>query len=137
MLGKTNFGGMYKMIVVGLATGTTSTTAIGLSEVLNTNSNVSLSGNTVSILIPGVYEIIGDATVTSTTSGETGLGVYVDGTSSASGVFDATGASETNSIMVYDVIDVTNATSGYVAVTIMPVNAPTIVSGSVSIKKIY
>lgn len=50
---------------------------------------------------------------------------------------DATGASETTTVPIYSsfVIDKSN-TSGYVTVSLTPVGAPTIVGGTVSVKKL-
>lgn len=127
------------MLSIALTSGSTqSGTAVSFKNTLNTNNNLIIDGSSIKILIPGIYEIVGTATVTSTAGGNYGLGIYAnDELQGNASVSLATGASETTTTPLYGLVSVEETPiSGYATINIMPVGTPTIVGGVVSIKKI-
>lgn len=117
---------------------TTANTPINISVVDNTNNNLKVSVNTVSVLIPGYYEVIGSVTVESTIAGDYGISVFAnDELQGNPSIALATGASEEVTVPIYVIIEVTDTSvSGYATINLMPVGAPTIIGGTVSIKMI-
>lgn len=127
------------MLLIDLTAGTTAAnTAIPFTESINTNNNLNISNSNILVLIPGIYEVSGNATVTSTSADDYGLGIYAnDELQGIESVNLATGASETTTIPVYGVINIKETpVLGYATINFMPVGAPTIVGGTISVKKI-
>lgn len=105
---------------------------------VNTNSSLIVNGNSVQITIPGIYEVVGAVTAESSASGAYGLSVYANGSAYASPFINlAAAGDEETTIPVYAVVDIVeNNVSGYATITFVPTGAPTIVSGTISIKRI-
>lgn len=123
---------LCKLIAGATADDTPTTIAV----VTNTNNNVQIANNKVLFKEAGWYEIIGVVTVTSTVAGEYGVCLNANGVPvSAQSVGLATGADETVTLPVYGVVDITNCPLNEIAsVEVMPIGAPTIVDGNVSVK---
>lgn len=121
-----------------VASNTTANTAVAISQTINTNNNLNISNNQIQVKTPGYYEIIGNAIITSTAADEYGIGVYANNSSQGTASYNvATGASETTTIPIYSVVNIISTSeSGYATIELMPVGTPTIVGGTISIKKI-
>lgn len=127
------------MLNVNLVAGnTTANTAVAITQAINTNNNLNISNNQIQVLNPGIYEIVGNATVTSSAADDYGLGVYANNElQGIESVNLATGASETTTIPIYAVVNIINTTvNGYATIAFMPVGAPVIVGGNISVKKV-
>ena len=127
------------MIVLSLNSGATTVgTPIGIKSIYNTNGNTIVEGNTVKITQPGLYEIQGTTTVTSTAANVFGVYVDINGTRYGSqGESTATADGKTTTVTLYTSVEVRDtAQYGYVTVSFMPIGNATIVDGTVSIKKI-
>lgn len=127
------------MLTISLTAGTTSNNVpVGFSEIINTNNNVRINNSNVEVLVPGIYEVVGVANVTSTAADDYGLAIYANNELiGIENVNLATGASESTTIPIYATVTIEQSTtSGYVELSIMPVGAPTIVGGILSFKRI-
>lgn len=127
------------MIVLNLTPGaTTDSTPIGVKTIYNTNRNTIVEGNTIKITQPGLYEIQGTTTVTSTATNVFGAYVDINGTRYGSqGESTAAAVGKTTTVTLYTAVEVRDtAQYGYVTVSFMPIGNATIVDGTVSIKKI-
>lgn len=126
------------MIILNLSPGTTSTDKVGFSIVLNTNNNIKENDSTIQFLEPGLYEINGIATITSTGSGNYGLKIQTNDEVDKMEAYNKASASdETTTIPLHCVIEVDRKLNGKIAsVSIIPVGSPTIVSGNMSIVRI-
>lgn len=127
------------MVVLNLFTGTVkdgSPLAINVTKM--TNDKIKVNGNTLQLPIPGMYEVTGLATLTSTAEGNTGIGVYADGSlHGVASYFDATGVGDTDTIPVYDVLGVISSNvSGYVGITFESTGAPNVIGSVITIKQI-
>ena len=127
------------MISINLVSGTTTdSTPISFTLSEKSNEKIAISGNDLLIKEAGFYEITGMATVTSSETGDYGLAIYAnDNLLGIQSINEATASGETSTIPLNAIANVTKTnTSGFATINIMPVSAPTIVSGIVSIKKI-
>ena len=127
------------MIKLAMTAGTTTDiTVIPITKVFNTNDNLSLSDNVVKVLQPGIYEVAGSATITSTATSSTGIAVWANGSQvDTSAVWTAEAVGETQTVPIYALLNVVRTTdAGNVLVQFVPTGNPTIVSGTIGIKLI-
>lgn len=117
---------------------TTADTPIGIAESKSTNNNIIVNSNKVQITQPGVYEISGNAVLTSGAKENTGLKVNVnDKLLGNASMFSASAASEIDTVPINNTFEVkASDTSGYVKVEFLPIGTPTINGSTIIIKKI-
>lgn len=129
------------MLAINLTSGaTTANTAVPFTKDLLTNSDISVNTltNSIQIKTPGYYEIAGQITVQASGGVNTGIGIYADGTQIGnSSYFLAGSASEQQIIPIYTIFEVdSDNSSDYATLQLMPVGAPVVISGEISIKQI-
>lgn len=127
------------MIYTNLEVGLTATsTPIGIQVENETNKNIYVNNDIFYIKETGVYEICGTATVESTGTGNYGSAIYSESKQIANNfINEATASGELSTIPIYAVVEIIKSQSnGYAELSILPVGTPTIVSGTISIKRI-
>lgn len=113
-------------------------TPIHFSVELNTNNGLLYKNNSIDVITPGLYEIIGEATLESSDGVSTGLMIYADNNIVGdAATFKASASGEIQTVPLYAVINAkaTNVNT-HVNVDIMPVGSPVIVGGTFSMKLI-
>lgn len=119
----------------------TAGTPIVLTQAENTNGNLELANNVVSVLSPGWYKISGSIVATIGAEGDFGLEILANGTALATASqpeFSAAAASDIVTLPVLGYVEAVAAVSGNVEIQLQPITGSqnATLNGIVAIEKI-
>lgn len=129
------------MLYATLEGGTVST-PMKFEVSLNTNTSIQVKDDDILLASPSVYEIQGTVTMASTAAGLYGLKInaeedslYLESNNTFQNLAAASG--EKTTIPIYTVVKVVaKDSSGMATFNLAPIGAPTVISGSFSVKRI-
>lgn len=129
------------MLTFELASGaTTAATPIAITKKLSTNDNLVIKDNKIVFIVPGVYEIKGNVTLSTSTDGNFGISVQSDTKTLDYDTIANSSSTTTNveTIPVYHVVNVVESDdNNNLELKIVPIGTVEVVNGLLSVSKVY
>ena len=129
------------MLTFELASGaTTASTPIAITKKLSTNDNLVIKDNKIVFIVPGVYEIKGNVTLSTSTDGNFGISVQSDTKTLDYDTIANSSPTTTNveTVPVYHVVNVVESDdNNNLELKIVPIGTVEVVNGLLSVSKVY
>lgn len=129
------------MLTFELASGaTTAATPIAITKKLSTNDNLVIKDNKIVFIVPGVYEIKGNVTLSTSTDGNFGISVQSDTKTLDYDTIANSSSTTTNveTVPVYHVVNVVESDdNNNLELKIVPIGTVEVVNGLLSVSKVY
>lgn len=129
------------MLTFELASGaTTAATPISITKKLSTNDNLVIKDNKIVFIVPGVYEIKGNVTLSTSTNGNFGISVQSDTKTLDYDTIANSSSTTTNveTVPVYHVVNVVESDdNNNLELKIIPIGTVEVVNGLLSVSKVY
>lgn len=129
------------MLTFELASGaTTAETPISIAKKLSTNDNLVIKDNKIVFIVPGVYEIKGNVTLSTSTNGNFGISLQSDTKTLDYDTISNSSSTTTNveTVPVYHVINVVESDdNNNLELKIVPIGTVEVVNGLLSVSKVY
>lgn len=129
------------MLTFELASGaTTAATPISITKKLSTNDNLVIKDNKIVFIVPGVYEIKGNVTLSTSTNGNFGISVQSDTKTLDYDTIANSSSTTTNveTVPVYHVVNVVESDdNNNLELKIVPIGTVEVVNGLLSVSKVY
>lgn len=129
------------MLTFELASGaTTAATPIAITKKLSTNDNLVIKDNKIVFIVPGVYEIKGNVTLSTSTDGNFGISVQSDTKTLDYDTIANSSSTTTNveTVPVYHVINVVESdNNNNLELKVVPIGTVEVVNGLLTVSKIY
>lgn len=129
------------MLTFELASGaTTAATPIAITKKLSTNDNLVIKDNKIVFIVPGVYEIKGNVTLSTSTDGNFGISVQSDTKTLDYDTIANSSSTTTNveTVPVYHVVNVVESDdNNNLELKIVPIGTVEVVNGLLTVSKIY
>ena len=129
------------MLTFELASGaTTAATPIAITKKLSTNDNLVIKDNKIVFIVPGVYEIKGNVTLSTSTNGNFGISLQSDTKTLDYDTISNSSSTTTNveTVPVYHVVNVVESDdNNNLELKIVPIGTVEVVNGLLSVSKVY
>lgn len=129
------------MLTFELASGaTTAATPISITKKLSTNDNLVIKDNKIVFIVPGVYEIKGNVTLSTSTDGNFGISIQSDTKTLDYDTIANSSSTTTNvkTVPVYHVVNVVESDdNNNLELKIVPIGTVEVVNGLLSVSKVY
>lgn len=129
------------MLTFELASGaTTAATPIAITKKLSTNDNLVIKDNKIVFIVPGVYEIKGNVTLSTSTDGNFGISIQSDTKTLDYDTIANASSTTTNveTVPVYHVVNVVESDdNNNLELKIVPIGTVEVVNGLLSVSKVY
>lgn len=129
------------MLTFELASGATiAATPIAITKKLSTNDNLVIKDNKIVFIVPGVYEIKGNVTLSTSTDGNFGISVQSDTKTLDYDTIANSSSTTTNveTVPVYHVVNVVESDdNNNLELKIVPIGTVEVVNGLLTVSKIY
>lgn len=129
------------MLTFELASGaTTAATPISITKKLSTNDNLVIKDNKIVFIVPGIYEIKGNVTLSTSTNGNFGISLQSDTKTLDYDTIANSSSTTTNveTVPVYHVINVVESDdNNNLELKIVPIGTVEVVNGLLSVSKVY
>lgn len=129
------------MLTLELTSGaTTAATPIAITKKLSTNDNLVIKDNKIVFIVPGVYEIKGNVTLSTSTEGNFGISIQSDTKTLDYDTIANSSSTTTNveTVPVYHVVNVVESDdNNNLELKIVPIGTVEVVNGLLSVSKVY
>ena len=129
------------MLTLELTSGaTTAATPIAITKKLSTNDNLVIKDNKIVFIVPGVYEIKGNVTLSTSTEGNFGISIQSDTKTLDYDTIANSSSTTTNveTVPVYHVINVVESDdNNNLELNVVPIGTVEVVNGLLSVSKVY
>ena len=129
------------MLTLELTSGaTTAATPIAITKKLSTNDNLVIKDNKIVFIVPGVYEIKGNVTLSTSTEGNFGISIQSDTKTLDYDTIANSSSTTTNveTVPVYHVINVVESDdNNNLELKVVPFGTVEVVNGLLSVSKVY
>ena len=119
---------------------TTAATPIAITKKLSTNDNLVIKDNKIVFIVPGVYEIKGNVTLSTSTEGNFGISIQSDTKTLDYDTIANSSSTTTNveTVPVYHVVNVVESDdNNNLELKIVPIGTVEVVNGLLSVSKVY